>query len=104
MNYNIETNKVELETLIEMIRKDNMKIESSVKKMNEIVSQLDRKIWNSPEKQKIEEEFFPYLKANEKYIPQMIEDCIIVLDNANKKYSEKESMIETEANKLTDYE
>lgn len=85
-NSNIKIETLQLNHLIETLRQDNENIISAVERINVIVNKLDKEVWNSPEKQKIEDEFFVYLQSNVEYIAPLLRNCLKSLENVNQAY------------------
>lgn len=102
-NFNIVTEITDLSSLIETIKKDNLSIGEEVKKINEIIMKLDRSVWDTPNKQIIEEEFFPFVNNNAKYIPNILEECTNVLEVAKEKYKDNNLLLKNQTTKLKDF-
>ena len=102
-NFNIVTEITDLSSLIETIKKDNLSIGEDVKKINETIMKLDRSVWDTPNKQIIEEEFFPFVNNNAKYIPNILEECTNVLEVAKEKYKDNNLLLKNQTTKLKDF-
>ena len=102
-NFNIVTEITDLSSLIETIKKDNLSIGEEVKKINETIMKLDRSVWDTPNKQIIEEEFFPFVNNNAKYIPSILEECTNVLEVAKEKYKDNNLLLKNQTTKLKDF-
>ena len=98
--YNLKNETEELTDVVELLKKDTIDIEERVRRINEIVNKLDRTVWDSPEKKQIEEELFPFLEKNVKTVPQILEECNKVLEEAKEKYKENDLTLKQGANKL----
>ena len=90
----------QLSDVIVTLEKDMQNIVESIKRINNIVKKLDKTVWDSPEKQKVEDEFFVYLKENEDYIEPLLKDRISVLKRAQQLYINRDLQIKKETEKL----
>ena len=86
--FNIDLNPVELKKNIEQLQLDNEEIYDILKKIDNAVLSLDDKVWNSPEKKKINELLIPYLNNVKEIIHDNFFECNVILSNALNLYLE----------------
>ena len=70
-----------LDNLIVMLKNNNEKIVAIVKDINKNVFDIDSDSWQSPEKNKVDEQFVPYLKRKETAINNAFNNCNTFLND-----------------------
>ena len=98
--YNLDLNEQMLETLITQLENDNLIIVDSINKIYEIMTKIEKKDWNSPEKIDIDNNFIPYINAESQYFKNNFEEKINLLKFALKSYREQNQQLIKEADDL----
>ena len=99
-NKNIDIEYSSLEELIIKLEKDKNDVETSLKNICNILTELDNSKWNSPEKEKIDDGFIKYINKASIDIPNQLNNTNIVLKQALNKYQTENEKLETEVENL----
>ncbi len=75
-----------LGSVISALDHDNDKIVEIINDINQSFFDIDTTKWQSPERKKIDDEFFPYLVSKEKNIKTALNNCKKRLVNARNNY------------------
>lgn len=98
----IEIKSNELSSLVERLEKDNIDISETLKKINIAIRTLDEKVWNSPEKKRMDEQMIPFMEKVDKTVYENLKQYTDKIKIAIKKYSESEMSIKKKVENFYD--
>lgn len=89
----IEIKSNELSSLVERLEKDNIDISETLKKINIAIRTLDERVWNSPEKKRMDEQMIPFIEKVDKTVYENLKQYTDKIKIAINKYNESEMSI-----------
>ena len=99
--FNIELDEKELEKLIEKLDNDNKTIVDAMNDIYLVMTQIDDTDWRSPEKERMNNNFIPYIKEQETIAEdglsaktQILQDALAAYRKDNKNLTEEVEKLE----------
>ena len=98
----IEIKSNELSSLVERLEKDNIDISETLKKINTLIRTLDERVWNSPEKKRMDEQMLPFIDKVDKTVYENLKQYTDKIKIAINKYNESEMSIKKKVENFYD--
>ena len=98
--FNIELDEKELEKLIEKLDNDNKTIVDAMNDIYSVMTQIDDTDWRSPEKERINNNFIPYIKEQETISDGELSAKTQILKDALAAYRKDNKDLTNETEKL----
>lgn len=98
--FDIDLNEKELEQLIIRLEMNNKTIVDAMDYMYTTMTKIDDKDWHAPEKDRIDNNFIPYIKEEEKIINDGLLSYIKILKDALTAYRERNRELREETEQL----
>ena len=98
----IEIKSNELSSLVERLEKDNIDISETLKKINTLIRTLDERVWNSPEKKRMDEQMLPFIDKVDKTVYEKLKKYTDKIKIAINKSNESEMSIKKKVENFYD--
>lgn len=92
-----------LDDLIDKLKQNNQEVYNIIKNTNDAIRTLDETVWNSTEKNKLNESLEPYMKNLESKFPGYLDDCTDILSRASNLYQDVDNKKEKKVEDVVDY-
>lgn len=98
--FNIDLDEKELEILINKLETNNKTIVDTLNIIYQTITEIDDIEWHSQEKDRLNNDFIPYLKRQETNVNVALDSKIAILKKALALYREKNQVLTKDAEKL----
>ena len=99
---NIFLDSSKLEQIILSLEEDNNNIDEIIKKMQLEIKKLDNMVWQSSEKEKLDEKYVSYFQMIENGLKPYLQECSNFVKNAALKYQQTNDILTKKTSYLDD--